>query len=237
MEELTGKTAVVTGGTRGVGRAISARFITMGVNVVICCRHDPHVLDTIDALNKLGGGRVGGMQCDVSRFEEVHALFEYVADKFGGTDILINNAAVPQRGRLTDMSPFPEEWDLTIGVNLSGAAYCCHEAVPQMLNKGGGWIVNLTTLPAHVHESDAAYLAGKQGLMAFSKALSEELQEQRIHVGVIEAGLINTTFWGDYPENGERLMQPEDVTEAVLAMVTAPPRALPYVLKLRSIWE
>ncbi|MHB9130582.1 MAG: SDR family NAD(P)-dependent oxidoreductase [Armatimonadota bacterium] len=237
MEELTGKTAVVTGGTRGLGRAIAERLITMGVNVVVCCRHDPHVLDTIEALKTLGGGQIGGMQCDVARFEEVHTLFEYVADKFGGTDILINNAAVPQRGRLTEMAPFPDECDMTINTNLNGAAYCCHEAVAQMADKGGGWIVNISTLPDQLPEAHAAYSASKEGLLAFSKSLSAELQEQRIHVGVIQAGLINTTFWGDYPDNGERLLQPEDVAEAVVAMVTAPTRALPYMLEIRSIWE
>lgn len=238
MEDLTGKVIVITGGTRGIGRAIAERCVMRGAQVVVCCRHEPHVLETIEALNAMGGGTVGGMQCDVTCFEEVHAFFEYVADKFGGADVLINDAGVPQRGRLGEMTPFPEEWDYTIATNLTGPAYCSHEALPQMLAKGNGWIVNIgALLTAEDQWGDAAYVASKAGLLAFTKVLMNEVRDQDIHVGVVLPGTVNTAFIEEHPLRNERLLQPEDVAEAVVSMITNPTRVLPNLLEIRTQWR
>jgi 3-oxoacyl-[acyl-carrier protein] reductase len=193
------------------------------------------VLDTITALNALGGGTVGGMQCDVSRYEEVHALFEYVAERFGGTDILINNAAVPQRGKLTEMMPFPEEWDYTIGINLTGAAYCCHEAIPHMLRRGGGWIINISSISAEAPTGkNVAYVAGKAGLLAFSVALMDEVRGQGIRVGTVLPGMVNSPLCAPLPVEKGWMLQPEDIASTVMAMLTAPVHVIPSKVELHA---
>lgn len=238
MDTLAGKIAVVTGATRGIGRAIAERFILLGANVVICSRHEADVLEAVEHMNRLGGGKADGMQCDVARYEEVHALFVFAAERFDGVDILVNNAGLPQHGMLKEMMPFPDEWDYIMGVNLMGAVYCAREAIPLMQARGGGWIVNISSLSAHEYKGgNSAYVTSKAGMVAFSQTLMNEVRGDGILVGVILPGTVSTTFGGKLPGHPERRLQAEDVTDAVVAMVTAPGRALTSLVEIRPRWR
>jgi len=237
MESLVEKVVLITGGTRGIGRALAERCVELGAAVVICCRHESHVIETIEALATQGGGLVGGMQCDIARYEEVRALFAYAVEKFGGVDILVNNAGLPQHGPLHEMTPFPDEWDYVLATNLMGAVYCSHEAIPLMMQKGGGWIVNVSSLAAEETEGgNAAYATSKAALNAFSESVMNEVRQQGIHVGVISPGLVNTEFGGKRLGHPERALQPEDIVEAIIAMVTAPERSLTSMVEIRPRW-
>src|SRR5262245_1322575 len=139
MGFLDDKVAVVTGGSRGIGRAVAAALAAEGATVAVAAR-------TAQAAEKAAremGGRALGFACDVRQHDQVVKLFREVAERAGGTDSLINNAGIGIFGPAVDMSP--EDWRAVIETNLSGAFYCCREAIPQMRRRGGGDIINVSS--------------------------------------------------------------------------------------------
>src|SRR5262249_47016588 len=133
MESLKDKLALVTGGTRGIGRAIAERLLADGAVVAISGRSPETVAKAVDGLRKIG--RAFGVSADIRRLEEVRAMFEAVDRELGGLDILVNNAGEGVYRKVAEMTP--EEWHRNIDLNLNGVFYCSHEALARFLPRGG----------------------------------------------------------------------------------------------------
>ncbi len=217
---LNGKTAVVTGSTKGIGRAIAEALVREGMNVCISARHEDEVERAVSEMADAGEGRVAGAVCDVRDYDEVKALFEHAAAEFGGVDVLVNNAGVGLFGRVDEMSP--EDFRAVIETNLFGVFYCCREVIPRMKERGGGYIVNISSLAGtNAHPQMAAYNASKFGLNGFSEALMQEVRHDRIRVSYVMPGSVNTYFGNDEPDESQSWqLQPADIARAVLDLLS-----------------
>lgn len=164
---LKGRAALVTGGTRGVGRAIAKRFLREGAAVAICGRTAVSVERAVEELASGCGGKVRSTQADISSPEDVRRLFAFADRELGGVDILVNNAGIAVFRHTADMGL--EQWERTIGVNLNGVFYCCREAVARFRRRGSGFIINIGSLLGKTAVAGgAAYCASKFGLNGLS---------------------------------------------------------------------
>lgn len=230
---LSGKVAIVTGGTKGIGRAIAEALVRGGASVCISARHEDEVERAASELGDAGEGAVVGAVCDVRDYDEVRALFEHTVAELGGVDILINNAGIGLFGRVEELSP--EDFRAVVETNLFGVFYCCREAIPQMKRRGGGYIINISSLAGvNAHPQMAAYNASKFALNGFSEALMQEVRHDRIKVSYIMPGSVNTHF-GDEEPSAEKSwqLQPEDIAEVVIDLLNHPERSLPSRVEIR----
>jgi 3-oxoacyl-[acyl-carrier protein] reductase len=230
---LNGKAAIVTGGTKGIGRAIAESLVGEGVSVCISARHEEEVLRAVSELGDAGEGTVTGTVCDVRDYEEVRALVEHTAAELGGVDILVNNAGIGLFGRVEELAP--EDFRAVLETNLFGVFYCCREAIPQMKRRGGGYIINISSLAGvNAHPQMSAYNASKFGLNGFSEALMQEVRHDQIKVSYIMPGSVNTNFGGDEPsEEKSWQLQPADIAQVVLDLLHHPERSLPSRVEIR----
>ncbi|HEY0729552.1 MAG TPA: SDR family oxidoreductase [Pyrinomonadaceae bacterium] len=231
--ELSGRKAVVTGGTRGIGRAIAQALITAGVDVIITARDEDKIATTVNELNELGPGRCAGFVCDVRDESQVKELFTHAATVLGGLDILINNAGIGIFASVEATSG--DDFRAVIETNLCGVFYCCQEASPLMRQRGGGYIINISSLAgANPHANMAAYNASKFGLNGFSEALMQEVRHDGIKVSYIMPGSVNTEFGGDEPSSEKSWqLQPEDIARVVMDLLQYPDRPLASRIEIR----
>jgi NAD(P)-dependent dehydrogenase (short-subunit alcohol dehydrogenase family) len=234
MKSLSGKLALVTGGTRGIGRAIAERLLAEGAHVAICGRSQA-VVDAVTAqLSK--AGKVLGVEADICRMEQVRAMFQAVDHEFGGLDILVNNAGAGFFKKVADMTP--EEWHRNIDLNLTGAFYCAHEALARFRARGGGFIVNISSLAArNPFSGGAGYNASKFGLNGFTEALMLDHRHDNVRVSSIMPGSVDTDFSGD-PDKPRDVdnswkVAPEDVAETVAMVLKMPARTMVSRVELR----
>ncbi|MEP6820598.1 MAG: SDR family oxidoreductase [bacterium] len=230
---LPGKVAIVTGGTKGIGRGIAEALAREGLNVCISARTANEVAEATEAINKLGGGKAVGFVCDVRDQAQVKSLFERTTSELGGVDILVNNAGIGMFAPVEEMSP--EDFRAILETNLFGVFYCCHEAIPLMKQRGGGYIINISSLAgANPHPRMAAYNASKFGLNGFSEALMQEVRHDGIKVSYIMPGSVNTEFGGDTlsVQNSWQL-QPADIARVVLDLLQHDERSLPSRVEIR----
>jgi NAD(P)-dependent dehydrogenase (short-subunit alcohol dehydrogenase family) len=227
--------AIVTGGTRGIGRAIARAILADGGRVVVT-GVDADRLD--DAVRTLGEevGRpddVAGSLTDVRDSAAVDRCVQEAVARFGGLDVLVNNAGVGLFGEVATMAP--SDWTRVIETNLTGAYYCARAAIPELRRAGGGWIVNMASLAGrNPFAGGAAYCASKAALIAFSESLMQEVRYEGIRVSVIMPGSVATGFSGRSvgPDDGWKLA-PEDVAEAVTGLLRHPLRSLPSKIEIR----
>ena len=226
---LTGKTAVVTGGTRGIGYAIAEALVSAGANVAITGRIEAEIENAISRLDHIGPGTISGYVCDVRHYDQVKLVFA----GFGVVDILINNAGIGIFAPVESMSP--EDFRAVLETNVFGVFYCCHEAIPLMKKRGGGYIINISSLAgANPHAEMAAYNASKFGLNGFSEALMQEVRHDGIKVSYIMPGSVNTEFGGDEPSDEKSWqLQPADIAQVVMDLLAHPARALPSRIEIR----
>ncbi|MCI0720738.1 MAG: SDR family NAD(P)-dependent oxidoreductase, partial [Acidobacteria bacterium] len=144
MSRVKNQVAIVTGGTKGIGKAIASRLLEQGAKVVICARSTADVDRCVGEMAEKAGGRIAGTACDVGNLEQVRRLAEFTVERFSGIDILINNAAVGLFADVGDITP--EQWRQVIDTNLTGVFYCCHAAIPHLKQRGGGYIINISSL-------------------------------------------------------------------------------------------
>ena len=231
--DLAGKAAIVTGGTKGIGRAIAESLVSAGVNVSISARHEDEIEKAVAELNERGSGRAAGFVCDVRDEAQVRSCFAQTVEQFGGVDILVNNAGIGLFARVESMSG--EEFRSVIETNVCGVFYCCHEAIPLMKQRGGGYIINISSLAGtNAHPQMAAYNASKFGLNGFSEALMQEVRHDNIKVSYIMPGSVNTEFGGDQPSDEKSWqLQPQDVAKTVMDLLSYPDRALASRIELR----
>ena len=223
---LDGKVAVVTGGTKGIGRAIAEALLSKGARVVVGAR----TADEVERTARDLGDDARGQVCDVRSAADCEALVDTAIDAFGGLDILVNNAGVGAFVPVADMSR--DDWDRTIETNLNGVFYCTHAALPHLREGGGGWIINLGSLAGkNAFPGGAAYNASKFGLIGFSEALMQEVRHDGIRVSYIMPGSVATP--GFSSGEADWKIQPEDLGRIVLDLLATPDRTLPSRIEVR----
>ena len=231
--ELKGKAAVVTGSTKGIGRAIAEALLGEGMSVCVSARDEGELRRAVDELSDIEAGRVTGAVCDVRDYGQVRALFEHTVEEFGGVDVLVNNAGIGVFQTVEETTP--EEFRAVLETNLFGVFYCCREAIPLMRRRGGGYVINISSLAgANPHPRMAAYNASKFGLNGFSEALMQEVRHDRIKVSYVMPGSVNTHFGGDTPgEEKSWQLQPADIARVVLDLLGHDERSLPSRVEIR----
>jgi 3-oxoacyl-[acyl-carrier protein] reductase len=234
MDSLNGKKALVTGGTRGIGRAIAERLLQDGASVAICGRTQASVDRAVAEMQ--GMGRIFGAVADVGSVEGVRALFAAVDREFGGLDILVNNAGQGRFKKVGEMTP--EEWHINIDANLNGAFYCAHEALARFAGRGGGFIVNISSLAGrNAFSGGAGYNASKFGLNGFTEALMLDHRHENVRVSSIMPGSVDTEFTGTpgkaLPADTGWMIAPEDVAEAVSMVLRMPARTMVSRVEIR----
>ncbi|MEP6782180.1 MAG: SDR family oxidoreductase [Acidobacteriota bacterium] len=225
--------ALVTGGTRGIGYAIAEALLRGGHGVAITGTTDDGVIKAERALGAIDGGQVVGIRCDVRDPASVELAVQTVIAKFKDLDVLVNCAGVGVGAPISDLPH--DEWDRIIGTNLTGVFNCCKAAIPHMKTRGGGWIVNISSLAStNPFPGGAAYCASKAGLNAFSDALMQELRYDNIRVTSILPGSVATGFSGREPGTGsDWKLSPDDIAQAVVDVLNHQSRSLPSRIEIR----
>jgi NAD(P)-dependent dehydrogenase (short-subunit alcohol dehydrogenase family) len=197
--KLKDKIAIVTGGGRGIGRAIALLYAEHGAKVAVSARSADQVERVVEEIKSAGGEAIG-MTCDVAVEEDCKRMVERTAEEFGGVDILVNNAGITMSAPLVVSDS--EEWKRVIDINLLGTYYCSKAVAPILISRGWGRIINMASRSGKIgHPFLTAYVASKHAVVGFTKALSEELVAFNITVnaicpGVVETDMILTLFLG-----------------------------------------
>ena len=222
--DLAGKACLVTGATRGIGRAIAEALAAAGANVVISARTSSDVERVAADLDADSTGQVVGIAADVSRPEDCSRLIQETADVFGRLDVLVNNAGVGILTSIEDLSV--EDWEIQIHTNLRGV-FCCSKAAVPHLKSTEGWIINIGSLAGrNPFAGGSGYNASKFGLVGMTEAMMLDLRHSGIRVSIVMPGSVNTRFGGDYPEGGRAwALGAEDVASAVLHLLSYPDNA------------
>jgi len=230
---LKHKTAIVTGGTKGIGRAITEALLREGVSVCVAARHHAEIDKTIKELNQGDEDRAIGFVCDVRDYDQVKKLIDYTVKELGGLDILVNNAGIGIFQKVEDTKP--EDFRAVLETNVFGVFYCCREAIPQMKRRGGGYIINISSLAGvNAHPQMAAYNASKFGLNGFSEALMQEVRHDNIKVSYLMPGSVNTEFGGDSPSDEKNWqLTPQDIARVVIDLLHHDDRSLPSRVEIR----
>ena len=200
------------------------------MQVAISARKDGELRD---AARRLGAGNVLAIRADVRDAADAQRLVDETVRRFGGVDVLVNNAGIGRFANVADMSL--DDWREIVDTNLSGVFYCSRAAIPVMKARGAGFIVNISSLAAkNPFTGGAAYCASKAGLNAFSEALMQEVRHDNIRVSYVLPGSVSTGF-GDRGSSGEAdwKLAPEDVARVVVDLIAHDPRSLPSRVELR----
>lgn len=228
---LAGKTAVVTGASRGIGEAIARALAEVGCNVALAARSEKSLRKVAAACEK-AGVRTLGQACDVSDEKSVATFFAAVKSAFRRIDILINNAGVSHAMATVDKLSLAA-WNEVLAVNLTGTFLCTRAALPLM--RSGGVIVNNLSVAARgVFAGESAYCAAKHGALGFTDTLREEVRERGIRVIALLPGPTDTELWNQFwPEAPrEKMMRPETVAAAVVGAIALPENATVEELRI-----
>jgi 3-oxoacyl-[acyl-carrier protein] reductase len=244
LETLESKVAIVTGGTRGIGRAIAAGLLAEGARVAICGTRQNSVDAALDLLSPKDvvspKDTVFGMVADVSKLDDVRNFVGAVQQRFGGIHILVNNAGAGLFRSVADLTP--EEWTRTIGLNLTGVYYCCHEILPIFRQAGGGDVINISSLAGkNAFAGGAAYNASKFGLNGFSEAMMLDYRNAGVRVSTIMPGSVDTEFGGSHFDskregNNDKnawKIAPEDIADIVVNVLRMPRRTTVSTVEVR----
>jgi 3-oxoacyl-[acyl-carrier protein] reductase len=225
---LTGKKALVTGASRGIGKAVAMKLASEGAEVMVTATSLERAQQTADHIISLGGKAIP-VKVDVGVSSEVEDLFKVVVEQFGSLDILVNNAGITRDGLLMRMKD--EDWDSVIDINLKGTFSCTREAIKLMAKVKSGRIVNISSVVGEMgNAGQANYCASKAGIIGFTKAVAREYAKRNITVNAVAPGFIETDMTGVLAEGvrDELLKQipvnrfgsPEDIAHAVYFLVS-----------------
>ena len=222
---MKNKTAIITGGGRGIGKEITILLGKQGANVVVCSRTESEINSVVKEIKQLNSQvSVLGVKCDVSISSQVNSLVKS-AEKFGSKtiDILVNNAGVAFNKKLIDTSE--EEWDQTINTNLKGAFLFTKAVLPYMIARKSGVILNVNSGAGKAGFSNlSSYCASKFGLLGLAESLALEVDTYNIRVMTIFLGQVATKMWQDfdysyYEKNKSRMLSPRDVAAKIVEMI------------------
>jgi NAD(P)-dependent dehydrogenase (short-subunit alcohol dehydrogenase family) len=223
--------AIVTGGSKGIGRAIAQALLERGMEVTITGRSDGDLRRAADALG--AGARLRTVSADVRDSDGARRIVEETIRTFGGVDVLVNNAGIGKFANVAEMTP--ETWRDVIDTNLTGVFYCTRAVLPELRRRGGGYVVNISSLAGkNPFVGGAAYCASKAGLNAFSEALMQEVRHDNIRVSYVLPGSVSTGF-GDRGGAGEAdwKLSPGDVARVVVDLLSHEARSLASRVELR----
>ncbi len=239
------KTIVITGASRGIGKAIALKLANVDINIVINCVKNIEKLKEVKAEIEKKGCICETFVGDISDYKTAEKLFSFVEDRFGGTDILINNAGISIVGLFQDMTR--DEWDRIVNTNQGSLFNCCHFAVPHMIHKQSGRIINISSVWGLAGAScEVAYSATKGAVNAFTKALAKELAPSNIQVNAIACGAINTdmnSFLSEEELNmlkeeipAGRMGEPEEVACIISQLIKSPTYLTGQIITMDGGW-
>lgn len=233
MPDLEGKVALVTGGSKGIGRAIAGALAGAGADIVLCSRNAEEAKQAAHDIQNSADTRALGIRCDVREIADVRDLIDTTVNEFGGLDILVANAGVGAFAPIDEIEP--EDWAATIETNLSGVFYCCREAVPHLKKRDqGGWIITIGSLAGrYAIAGGTAYNASKFGLVGFTEALMLDVRNHGIRVSCVMPGTVDTYFNESVPTGETWKLAPADVARVVLQLLDHEARSLPSRVELR----
>ena len=232
MTSISDQVAIVTGGTKGIGRATAEQLLSLGARVVICARTEAGISRSVAEIERLFPGQVAGISCDVSQYEQVGRMVNFTVKRFGKINILINNAGLGHFASVSDMTP--QQWREVIDTNLTGVFYCCHAVIPHMKKAGGGFIINISSLAGkNPFKGAAAYNASKFGLNGFSEAMMQDLRYDNIRVSYVMPGSVDTEFDRNPSTGSSWKLSPGDVAQVVVDLLRHDPRCLPSCVEMR----
>ena len=229
MSEWEGKVALVTGGTRGIGRAIAFAFSRLGVDVCITGRDPARVAEAAEGLSGEASRAVKGLAMDVADREAVEAAVKAFVQERGRIDILVNNAGITRDNLLMRMKP--DEWEAVIATNVNGLYYCSQAVLRPMIRQRGGRIINMSSVVGLTgNPGQANYATSKAAILGFTKALAREVASRQITVNAIAPGYIETDMTSGISEDARKLLfdsipmqrigRPEDVAAAALFLAS-----------------
>jgi len=220
-DQLAGKVAVVTGASRGIGRAIAIMLAGNGVNVALAARTEPDLLSTREQITS-GGGNAVAVSTDITREPDVKRLVKTTVDTFGRLDIVVNNAGMGVFRPIEQIGT--EDWDRVMAVNARGPFMLCRESLPHLRQNGKTtWIINVgSVVSLKGYANQAAYTASKHALLGMTKALAQELYESDVRVHAICPGGVDTNLIAQARPDLDPaiLMEPDDIAEIVLFLLT-----------------
>ena len=222
--DLSDKVAVVTGGSRGIGRAIALELAGLGASVVVNYRTNADAASEVVETIKAEGGQAVAVQADVGDFQQAARLIQTATDTLGRVDILVNNAGTTRDQLLMLMKE--DDWDVVLRTNLKSAFNCCKAVARQMVRQRGGRIVNISSVSGICGQGGQTnYSASKAGLIGFTKSLAKELGPRNVTVNAIAPGFVVTDLTADLPKELmeraievtplRRMGQPEEIAHAV----------------------
>jgi 3-oxoacyl-[acyl-carrier protein] reductase len=229
LSEWNGKVALVTGGTRGIGRAIAKALAKVGVDVSITGRDTGRVKEAASELSGEAGRQVSGITMDVASREAVDAAVKTLLQERGRIDILVNNAGITRDNLLMRMKP--DEWESVIATNVNGLYYCSQAVLRPMIRERAGRIINMSSVVGLTgNPGQANYAASKAAILGFTKALAREVASRQITVNAIAPGYIETDMTREISEDARKLLfgaipmqrigRPEDVASAALYLAS-----------------
>ena len=229
---MTGKVALVTGGSRGIGLATARALAARGAAVILTGTSDDSLAAACRDLEHDAAGRVLALRADVRSAADMTAACDTAASRFGGLDALINNAGVGlfrPVGEMTD-----DEWRLLFDTNVTGVFNATRAALPHLRARGGGWIVNVSSLSATApFAGGAAYCATKAAVDAFTEALMQEVRHDGIRVASVAPGSVDTSFGGSGRDKSGWALQPGDVAQVIVDLMGHAGRSLPSRVEVR----
>jgi NADP-dependent 3-hydroxy acid dehydrogenase YdfG len=222
---LQGQVAIVTGAGRGIGHAIAAALAREGAAVVLAARTRQQLAQTAAAIRESGGTALAN-PTDVTQDAAVEAMVEQAIAELGRLDILVTAAGVASFGPVVGTKP--ADWDGMLAVNLRAVMVTCRAVLPMMIRQRRGTIINVASVAAQrAIPGAAAYTATKAAVVGFSRVLAEELRAEKVRVGVLVPGAVDTPLWDTIPTppDRSRMLRPEDVARAAVLMASLPPGA------------
>ena len=228
---LENKVAAVTGATKGIGKAIAEALAREGASVAICGRDGKAADRVAQELSASTKSSVRGMAVDVRDPHSVSSFFDFVDAEFGALDILVNNAGIGIFSPVAELTL--EAWKETLETNLSGVFYCCKEGIPRLRNRGGGSILNISSLAGkNPFTGGAAYNASKFGLNGFSEAMMLDHRNDKIRVTYIMPGSVDTDF-SPRSARASWKIAPEDVADVAISVLRMPERTTVSRVEMR----
>jgi len=229
MYDFSGQSAIITGGTRGIGKAIAEGFLKAGARVVVTYSTNDTATTQFRQDNRQFAENIDVQKLDVSKYEEVEKFFKYVDTKYGGFEVLVNNAGIRKDSVLAMMKE--SDWHDVLNVNLSGVFYMCKFAVRILMRKRYGRIINISSvMERYAFEGQSNYAASKAGLTALTRSLSKELASRGITANCVSPGFIDTELIRDLPDKlresylaripAKRFGSPEEVAACVLFLAS-----------------